>query len=158
MVKGLVALMILSSCLSTPLPAQSSPASSPISVALTQRSQAVWSPAQSLGIFVYPKKQQTPVVLLLPRISAYSASTRNKTAPALVISRMRAAAPRCAVVCGISCIRPWAPFNDAPFPMPDEGGLFGCLRSGPGLLLGSLPAHPESPSYKTASFMSLRSL
>jgi hypothetical protein len=145
MVKGLVAFMILSSRLSTPLLAQSWPASSPKSVAPTQQSQAVSSPAQSLGIFVYPKKQQTPVVLLLPRISAYSASTRNKTDPDLVISLMRAEAPRCAVVCGISCIRPWAPFNDAPFPMPDEGGLFGCLRSGPGLLLRSLAAHPESP-------------
>jgi hypothetical protein len=156
MVKGLVAFIILSACPCMPLLAQSSPASSPISVALAQQSQAVWSPAQSLGIFVYPKKHQTPVVLLLPRISAYSASTRNKTAPPLVISLMRAAAPRCAVVCGISCIRPWAPFNDGPFPMPDEGGLFGCLRSGSGLV--SLPARPESPSYKTASFMSLRSL
>ena len=158
MVKGLVALMILSSCLSTPRLAQSSPASSPISVALTQQSQPVWSPAQSLGLFVYPKKQQISVVLLLPRISAYSASTRNKTGLALVISLMRAAAPRCAVVCGMSCIRPWAPFNDAPFPIPDEGGLFGCLRSGPGPLLRSLPADPERPSYKTASLMSLRSL
>lgn len=156
MVKGLVAFIILSSCLSTPLLAQSSPASSPISVALTQQSQAVWSPAQNL--FVYPKKRQTAVVLLLPRTSASSAGTRNKTDPALVISLMRAAAPRCAVVCGISCIRPWAPFNDGPFPMPDEGGLFGCLRSGPVLLLRSLPERPESPSYKTASFMSLRSL
>jgi hypothetical protein len=35
------------------------------------------------------------------------------------------------VVCGISCIRPWAPFNDTAFPMPYDGGLFECLRSGP---------------------------
>jgi hypothetical protein len=148
MVKRLVTIMTLSSCLSTPLLAQSAPASSPISVAPTQQSQAASSPAQSLDTFVYPAKQQTPVVLLLPllpRISSYSASTPNKTDPDPVIRLMRAEARRCAVVCSISCIRPWAPFSDPPFPMPDEGGLFECLRSGPGLLLRSLPAYPERP-------------
>ena len=70
------------------------------------------------------------VVLLLPGISAYSASTRNKTAPNPVVSLMRAEAPRCAVVCGISCISPWAPFDHNAFPMPDQGGLLECLQSG----------------------------
>ena len=71
------------------------------------------------------------VVLLLPRISAYPASTRNRIDFDPVISLMRAEAPRCAVVCGMSCIRPWAPPNDTGFPMPYEGGFFECLRSGP---------------------------
>ena len=71
------------------------------------------------------------VVVLLCCISAYPAGTRNGTDPHPAISLMRAEAPRCAVVCGISCIRPWAPFNGAGFPMPDQGGLFECLRSGP---------------------------
>lgn len=71
------------------------------------------------------------VVVLLCRISAYPASTRNGIDPHPAISLMRAEAPRCAVICGISCIRPWAPFNGTGFPMPDQGGLFECLRSGP---------------------------
>ena len=83
------------------------------------------------------------VVILLPRISAYPASTRSKTDPDLVISLMRAEAPRCAVVCGMSCIRPWAPFNDTAFPMPDQGGLFECLQS------GAVPPHPSDPSVKS---------
>ena len=71
------------------------------------------------------------VVLLLPRISAYPASTPKRIDFDPVISLMRAEAPRCAVVCGMSCIRPWAPPNDTGFPMPYEGGFFECLRSGP---------------------------
>lgn len=128
MVKCLVALMTLSSCFSTPLLAQSPPASTPTSAPLaTQQSQVASSPAQSLGMFAYPEKQRAALVLL-PRISA---STRNRIDPDPVIGLMRAAAPRCAVVCGLSCIRPWAPFNGTAFPMPYEGGLFECLRSGP---------------------------
>jgi len=46
------------------------------------------------------------------------------------------------VVCGISCIRPWAPFNGTAFPMPYEGGLFECLRSGP------VTQHPSGASSK----------
>jgi hypothetical protein len=132
MVKRLVTIMTLCSCFSTPLLAQSPAAGSPTSAPpATQQSQAASSLAQSLGMFAYPKKQQTAVALLLPRISAYPASTRNKIDPDPVSSLMRAEAPRCAVVCGISCIRPWAPFNDTAFPMPYDGGLFECLRSGP---------------------------
>lgn len=82
------------------------------------------------------------VVLLLPRISAYPASTRNRIDFEPVISLMRAEAPRCAVVCGMSCIRPWAPFNDTAFPMPDQGGLFECLQS------GAVPPHPSDASGK----------
>jgi hypothetical protein len=93
-------------------------------------------------VFAYPRKRQTPVVLLLSRISAYSASKRNRIDPGPVIGLMRAEAPRCAVVCGISCIRPWAPYNDTPFPMPDGGGLFECLRSGPDT------PHPSGASSK----------
>ena len=82
------------------------------------------------------------VVLLLPRISAYPASTRNEIDSDPVVSLMRAEAPRCAVVCGIGCIRPWAPFNDTAFPMPDQGGLFGCLQS------VAVPPHPSDASGK----------
>ena len=53
----------------------------------------------------------------------------KQNSPDPVINLMRAEAPRCAVVCGISCIRPWAPA--AAFPTPYDGGLFECLRSGP---------------------------
>ncbi len=66
------------------------------------------------------------VVLLLPCISAYPAELaipRNG-------SLMRAETPSCAVVCGMSWIRPWAPFNGAAIPMPYDGGLFDC-DSGP---------------------------
>lgn len=145
MVKRLVAIMTISSCLSTALLAKSSPASSPTLVAPTQQPQAAPSPAHSLGMFAYPNKQQTPVVLVLSRISAYAASTRNKIDLDAVIGLMRAEAPRCTVACGISCIRPGAPFNDTPFPMPDEGGLFECLRSGPA------NPHPSGASSKLRS-------
>lgn len=69
------------------------------------------------------------VILLLPAISAYPAGTRNRIDPDPVTSQMPAAAKRCAVVCGIGCIRPWAPRGTA-FPVPYDGGLFDCLRSG----------------------------
>jgi hypothetical protein len=60
MVKHLVTMMLLSLCCTTALPAQSPPASSPTSAPpATQQSQAVSSPAQSIGMFAYPKKQQT---------------------------------------------------------------------------------------------------
>jgi len=60
MVKRLATIMTLSSCFSAPLLAQSPPASSPTSTPpATQQSQAASSPAQSLGMFAYPKKQQT---------------------------------------------------------------------------------------------------
>lgn len=141
MVKRLVTIMTLSSCFSTPLLAQSPPASTPTSALLaTQQSQVASSPAQSLGMFAYPEKQRAALVLLLPRISTYPASTRNRIDPDPVIGLMRAAAPRCAVVCGLSCIRPWAPFNGTAFPMPYEGGLFECLRSGP------VTTHPSGAS------------
>ena len=105
--KRLVTIVIRLSFFSTPLLAQSPPGSRAMSAPpATQQSQAASSPAQSLGMFAFPKKQQT-------------------------ISLMRAEAPRCAVVCGISCIRPRAPFNDTAFPVPYDGGLFECLRSGP---------------------------
>ena len=131
MVKRLVTIMTLSSCFSTPLLAKSPSPSSPTSAPpAKQQSQAVSSRAESLGRFAYPESQRTAVVLLLPRISAHSASTRNRIDFDPVISLMRAEAPRCAVVCGMSCIKPWAPFNDTTFPMPYEGGLFECLRSG----------------------------
>jgi hypothetical protein len=93
----------------------------------------VWLPAETsrlLFMRLCYKLGIAVVVLLLPGIPAYSASTRNKTAPDPVVSLMRAVAPRCAVVCGISCIRPWAPFDHTAFPMPDQGGLFECLQSG----------------------------
>jgi hypothetical protein len=93
----------------------------------------VWLPAETsrlLFMRLCYKLGIVVVVLLLPGISAYSASTRNKTAPDPVVSLMRAVAPRCAVVCGISCIRPWAPFDHTAFPIPDQGGLFECLQSG----------------------------
>lgn len=93
----------------------------------------VWLPAETsrlLFMRLCSKLGIAVVVLLLPHISAYSASTRNKTAPDPLVSLMRAEAPRCAVVCGISCIRPWAPFDHTAFPMSDQGGLFECLQSG----------------------------
>ena len=68
-------------------------------------------------------------LVLLSCVSTYSAATRNKILPDPVINLMRAEAPRCAEVCGLSCIRPWAPA--AAFSMPYDGGLFACLRSGP---------------------------
>ena len=60
MVKRLVTILAFSSCFSAPLLAQSPPAGSPTSAPpATQQSQAASSPAQSLGMFAYPKKQQT---------------------------------------------------------------------------------------------------
>ena len=70
------------------------------------------------------------VILLFPGISAYPAGTRDRIDPDPVTSRIPAGAKRCAVVCGIGCIRPWAP-RDTAFPVPYDGGLFDCLRSGP---------------------------
>jgi len=143
MVKRLVTIMTLSSCFSTPLLAQSPSPSSPTSAPpAKQQSQAVSSRAESLGRFAYPESQRTAVVLLLPRISAHSASTRNRIDFDPVISLMRAEAPRCAVVCGMSCIKPWAPFNDTAFPIPYEGGLFECLRS------RAFTPHPSGASSK----------
>jgi len=142
MVKRMVAIMTLSSCFSAPLLAQSKPASPPTSAPpAKQQSQAASSRAGSLGRFAYPEKQRTAVVLLL-RISAYPASTRNSIDFDPVISLMRAEAPRCAVVCGMSCIKPWAPFNDTAFPIPYEGGLFECLRS------RAFTPHPPGASSK----------
>ena len=143
MVKRMVTIMTLSSCFSTPLLAQSLPASSPTSAPPAKlQSQAAWSRAESLGRFAYPEKQRTAVVLVVPRTSAYPASTRNRIDFEPVISLMRAEAPRCAVVCGMSCIKPWAPFNDTAFPMPYEGGLFECLRS------VAVTPHPSGASGK----------
>jgi hypothetical protein len=142
MVKRVVTIITLSSCLATALLAKSPPASSPTLLAPTQPSHGAPAPAQRPGVFAYPSRQQTPVVFLLSPISGYSASKRNEIDPDPVIGLMRAEAPRCAVVCGMSCIRPWAPFNDTPFPMPDGGGLFECLRSGP------VTPHPAGASSK----------
>jgi hypothetical protein len=143
MVKRMAAIMTLSSCFSTPLLAQSPAASLPTSAPpAKQQSQAASSRAGSLGRFAYPEKQRTAVLLLLPRISAYPASARNSIDFDPVISLMRAEAPRCAVVCGMSCIKPWAPFNDTAFPMPYEGGLFECLRS------RAVTPHPSGASSK----------
>jgi hypothetical protein len=105
----------------------------------------VWLPAETSRLSfmrLCHKLGIAAVVLLLACISAYPASTRNRIDPGPVIGLMRAEAPRCAVVCGISCIRPWAPYNDTPFPMPDGGGLFECLRSGP------VTPHPSGASSK----------
>ena len=111
--KWLVTIGALLSFFSTPLLAQYPPGRHAMSATpATQQSQAASSPAQSLGMFAFPKKQQ-------------------------LISLMRAEAPRCAVVCDISCIRPWAPFNDTAFPMPYDGGLFECLVSLPWLVSSS---------------------
>lgn len=82
------------------------------------------------------KLGMSAVALLLPWISAHPASTRTKIDPDPVIRLRRTGAPRCAVVCGISCIRPWAPFNETAFPMLYDGGLFECLRSEP------VPSYP----------------
>ncbi len=58
MVKHLVTIMTL--CFATPLLAQSLSASSPTSaLPATQQSQAASFPAQSIGMFAYPKNQQT---------------------------------------------------------------------------------------------------
>src|SRR5438876_6725889 len=57
-VKHLVTIMTL--CFATPLLAQSLSASSPTSaLPATQQSQAASFPAQSIGMFAYPKNQQT---------------------------------------------------------------------------------------------------
>jgi len=142
MVKRLVTIMTLSSCFLTPLLAQSHASSPTSATPATQQSQVASSPRQSLGMFAYPEKQRPAVVLLLPRFPAYPASTGNRIAPDPVTSLMRAESPRCALVCGMSCLRPWAPFNDTAFPMSYEGGLFECLRSGP------VTPHPSSGSSK----------
>ncbi len=84
------------------------------------------------------------VFLLLPCVSAYPASTRNKIDPDPVIGLMRPEAPRCAVVCGINCIRPWAPFNDTGFSMPYDGGLLQCLRLRP------VTPHPSGATRQAA--------
>lgn len=118
--KRLVTIVFLLSFFSTPLLAQSPPGSRAMSAPpATQQSQAASFPGPSLGMFASPKKQQ-------------------------IISLMRAEAPRCAVVCGISCIRPWAPFNDTAFPMPYDGGLFECLRPGP---VTPYPPGARMPAY-----------
>lgn len=104
--KRLVTIVILLSFFLTPLLAQSPPGSRAMSAPpAAKQSRAASSPAPSLGMFAFLKNQQT-------------------------ISLMPSEAPRCAVVCGISCIRPRAPFNDTAFPVPYDGGLFECLRSG----------------------------
>lgn len=78
------------------------------------------------------------VLILLPCISAYGASTRNKIDPDPLIP---AEGPSCTVACGISCIRPWAPSGTA-FPMLYDGGLFQCLR------LGSVTPRPSGARSK----------
>jgi len=83
-------------------------------------------PQRPVGSHLCYKLGIATVVLLLPCISAYPAELaipRNG-------SLMRAETPSCAVVCGMSWIRPWAPFNGAAIPMPYDGGLFDC-DSGP---------------------------
>lgn len=91
------------------------------------------------------------VVLLLPCISAYPAGPRNKIDPDPVISLRPTEAPRCAVACGIGCIRPWAPFNDAGFPMPFEGGLFECLQLGPVTPSWSFGVRPCLQNFRVGS-------
>jgi hypothetical protein len=108
----------------------------------------VWPPAETsrlLFMRLCYKLGIAAVVLLLPGISAHSAGTRSKIDPDSVVSLMRAVAPRCAVVCGITCIRPWAPFNGTAFPMPDQGGLFECLQS------GAVTPYPSDASGKPMS-------
>lgn len=58
MVKHLITIMSL--CLATPLPVQSAPASDSGSApAQTQQPASATSPAKSIGMFAYPKNQQT---------------------------------------------------------------------------------------------------